>query len=53
MTASRISGKAVIRIGQLRQPNIFVGDCLLPNDPAIKSYQLHSAPNVIIEQRNR
>jgi hypothetical protein len=27
--------------------------CLLPNDPAIKGYQLQQAPNVIIEQRNR
>jgi hypothetical protein len=27
--------------------------CLLPNDPAIKGYQLQAAPNVIIEQRNR
>jgi hypothetical protein len=27
--------------------------CLLPNDPAIASYQLQQAPNVIIEQRNR
>jgi hypothetical protein len=27
--------------------------CLLPNDPAVKAYQLQQAPNVIIEQRNR
>jgi hypothetical protein len=27
--------------------------CLLPNDPAIKGYQLQQAPNVIVEQRNR
>jgi hypothetical protein len=27
--------------------------CLLPNDPAIKGYQLQQAPNIIVEQRNR
>jgi hypothetical protein len=27
--------------------------CLLPNDPAVANYQLGTAPNVIIEQRNR
>ena len=27
--------------------------CLLPNDPAVASYHLGQAPNVIIEQRNR
>ena len=27
--------------------------CLLPNDPAVATYRLQQAPNVIIEQRNR
>lgn len=27
--------------------------CLLPNDPAIATYKLERAPNVIVEQRNR
>lgn len=27
--------------------------CPVPNDPAIASYQLQQAPNVVIEQRNR
>ena len=27
--------------------------CLLPNDPAVASYRLQAAPNLIIEQRNR
>jgi hypothetical protein len=27
--------------------------CLLPDDPAVASYRLQAAPNVIIEQRNR
>jgi|SRR5476651_1155526 hypothetical protein len=27
--------------------------CLQPNDPAVASYRLQSAPNLIVEQRNR
>jgi hypothetical protein len=27
--------------------------CLLAGDPAVKSYQLGQAPNIIVEQRNR
>ena len=27
--------------------------CLLPNDPAVKNFQLQQAPNLIVEQRNR
>ena len=27
--------------------------CLLPNDPAVASYRLQQAPNIIVEQRNR
>jgi hypothetical protein len=27
--------------------------CLLPNDPAIATYHLQRAPNLIVEQRNR
>ncbi len=27
--------------------------CLLPSDPAVATYRLQQAPNVIIEQRNR
>jgi hypothetical protein len=27
--------------------------CLLPTDPAVASYRLQQAPNIIVEQRNR
>jgi hypothetical protein len=27
--------------------------CLLPSDPAVASYRLQQAPNIVIEQRNR
>jgi hypothetical protein len=44
--------------GNLANPNGPTGysvtfRCLPPNDPAVASYRLQPAPNVIIEQRNR
>jgi len=27
--------------------------CLLPNDPAVATYRIQQAPNIVVEQRNR